>query len=146
MTLDQKVEKAPDATTFAENLPERAAELYVTDAAADDDLAKADRLPRSSIDAEFYGLMADRRVARTGCGRHGYGATISWPYGAKCFGSSPTASTPRASAYTGPSSPPGGSSGKASTSPASTEWRPSASPTPAAPGARSCRTSAARSA
>jgi hypothetical protein len=81
-------EGRPDATTFAENLPETAAELYVTDAAAD--LAKADRLPRSSIDAEFYGLVADCRVARTGCGRHGYGATTSWPYGAKCFGSSPT--------------------------------------------------------
>lgn len=57
-------EGRPDATTFAENLPETAAELYVTDA-ADDDLTKADRLPRSSIDAEFYGLMADRRVARS---------------------------------------------------------------------------------
>lgn len=109
--LEPEGREGPDATTFAENLPETAAELYVTDA-ADDDLAKADRLPRSSIDAEFYGLMADRRVARTGSGRHGYGATASWPNDAKRFGSSPTESPPRASAYTGPSSPPGGSSGR----------------------------------
>ncbi len=42
-------------------LPETAAELYVSDA-TDDDLAAADKLPKSSIDAEFYELEAGRHV------------------------------------------------------------------------------------
>ncbi|MEE1810066.1 DEAD/DEAH box helicase [Streptomyces sp. BE133] len=58
MTFHQKVE---EAAAFAEKLPETAAELYVNDA-SDDDLAAADRLPRSSIDAEFYELEAGRHV------------------------------------------------------------------------------------
>ncbi|MGV9594723.1 Helicase associated domain protein [Streptomyces tendae] len=58
MTFHQKVE---EAAAFAEKLPETAAELYVNDA-SDDDLAAADRLPKSSIDAEFYELEADRHV------------------------------------------------------------------------------------
>ncbi|WP_331759485.1 Helicase associated domain protein [Streptomyces sp. NBC_01579] len=58
MTFHQKVE---EAAAFAEKLPETAAELYVTDA-SDDDLAAADRLPKSSIDAEFYELETGRHV------------------------------------------------------------------------------------
>ncbi|MEU1050713.1 Helicase associated domain protein [Streptomyces sp. NPDC005897] len=58
MTFHQKVE---EAAAFAEKLPETAAELYVNDA-TDDDLAAADKLPRSSIDAEFYELEAGRHV------------------------------------------------------------------------------------
>ncbi|GAA2285664.1 DEAD/DEAH box helicase [Streptomyces atrovirens] len=58
MTFHQKVE---EAAAFADKLPETAAELYVNDA-TDDDLAAADKLPRSSIDAEFYELEAGRHV------------------------------------------------------------------------------------
>ncbi|MEV7130971.1 Helicase associated domain protein [Streptomyces sp. NPDC093260] len=58
MTFHQKVE---EAAAFAEKLPETAAELYVNDA-SDEDLAAADRLPKSSIDAEFYELEAGRHV------------------------------------------------------------------------------------
>ncbi|MFD5753682.1 Helicase associated domain protein [Streptomyces sp. NPDC127044] len=58
MTFHQKVE---EAAAFAEKMPETAAELYVNDA-SDEDLAAADRLPKSSIDAEFYGLEAGRHV------------------------------------------------------------------------------------
>jgi superfamily II DNA or RNA helicase len=58
MTFHQKVE---EAAAFAENLPQTAAELYMNDA-SDDDLAAADRLPASSIDAEFYELDAGRHV------------------------------------------------------------------------------------
>jgi superfamily II DNA or RNA helicase len=58
MTFHQKVE---EAAAFAEKLPQTAAELYMTDA-SDDDLAAADRLPASSIDAEFYELEAGRHV------------------------------------------------------------------------------------
>ncbi|MCX4539009.1 helicase associated domain-containing protein [Streptomyces sp. NBC_01669] len=58
MTFHQKVE---EAAAFAEKLPETAAELYVTEA-SDEDLAQADRLPKSSIDAEFYELEAGRHV------------------------------------------------------------------------------------
>ncbi|MFB6530380.1 Helicase associated domain protein [Streptomyces sp. NPDC056399] len=58
MTFHQKVE---EARAFAEKLPQTAAELYVTDA-SDADLAKAEQLPKSSIDAEFYELEAGRHV------------------------------------------------------------------------------------
>ncbi len=58
MTFHQKVE---EAAAFSEKLPETAAELYVNDA-TDDDLAAADKLPKSSIDAEFYELEAGRHV------------------------------------------------------------------------------------
>ncbi|MFE1198398.1 Helicase associated domain protein [Streptomyces olivaceoviridis] len=58
MTFHQKVE---EAAAFAEKLPQTAAELYVNDA-TDDDLAAADKLPKSSIDAEFYELEAGRHV------------------------------------------------------------------------------------
>ncbi|MER5811401.1 Helicase associated domain protein [Streptomyces sp. NPDC002033] len=58
MTFHQKVE---EAAAFAEKLPETAAELYVTDA-SDADLAAAEKLPKSSIDAEFYELEAGRHV------------------------------------------------------------------------------------
>ncbi|MFE9446586.1 Helicase associated domain protein [Streptomyces sp. NPDC006602] len=58
MTFHQKVE---EASAFAEKMPETAAALYVNDA-SDDDLAAADRLPASSIDAEFYELEAGRHV------------------------------------------------------------------------------------
>ncbi|MEW2546841.1 Helicase associated domain protein [Streptomyces sp. NPDC047002] len=58
MTFHQKVE---EAAAFAEQLPETAAELYVNDA-TDDDLAAADKLPKSCIDAEFYELEAGRHV------------------------------------------------------------------------------------
>ncbi|WP_280868779.1 DEAD/DEAH box helicase [Streptomyces sp. SAI-127] len=58
MTFHQKVE---EAAAFAEKMPETAAELYARDA-SDDDLAAADQLPASSIDAEFYELEAGRHV------------------------------------------------------------------------------------
>ncbi|WP_229868971.1 helicase associated domain-containing protein, partial [Streptomyces chryseus] len=58
MTFHQKVE---EAAAFAEKLPETAAELYMNDA-SDEDLAKAEQLPASSIDAEFYELEAGRHV------------------------------------------------------------------------------------
>jgi superfamily II DNA or RNA helicase len=58
MTFHQKVE---EAAAFAEKLPKTAAELYMTDA-SDEDLAAADKLPKSSIDAEFYELEAGRHV------------------------------------------------------------------------------------
>lgn len=58
MTFHQKVE---EAAAFAEKLPETAAELYANDA-SDEDLAAADKLPKSSIDAEFYELEAGRHV------------------------------------------------------------------------------------
>ncbi|MFU0243681.1 helicase, partial [Streptomyces scabiei] len=58
MTFHQKVE---EAAAFAEKLPETAAELYVNEA-TDEDLAAADKLPKSSIDAEFYELEAGRHV------------------------------------------------------------------------------------
>ncbi|MFI7414054.1 Helicase associated domain protein [Streptomyces sp. NPDC049627] len=57
MTFHQKVE---EAAAFAEKLPQTAAELYVNDAS--DDLAQAEKLPKSSIDAEFYELEAGRHV------------------------------------------------------------------------------------
>ncbi|MFH8336295.1 Helicase associated domain protein [Streptomyces sp. AM6-12] len=58
MTFHQKVE---EAAAFAEKLPETAAELYLNDA-SDADLAAAAKLPKSSIDAEFYELEAGRHV------------------------------------------------------------------------------------
>lgn len=58
MTFHQKVE---EAAAFAEKLPKTAAELYLNDA-SDADLAAADKLPASSIDAEFYELEAGRHV------------------------------------------------------------------------------------
>lgn len=58
MTFHQRVE---EAAAFAEKLPQTAAELYVNDV-SDEDLAKAEALPRSSIDAEFYELEAGRHV------------------------------------------------------------------------------------
>ncbi|MFJ3950491.1 Helicase associated domain protein [Streptomyces libani] len=58
MTFHQKVE---EAAAFADKLPQTAAELYVNDATGDD-LAAADKLPKSSIDAEFYELEAGRHV------------------------------------------------------------------------------------
>ncbi|MFJ1561311.1 DEAD/DEAH box helicase [Streptomyces mirabilis] len=58
MTFHQKVE---EAAAFAEKLPQTAAELYINDA-SDEDLAQADRLPKSSIDAKLYELEAGRHV------------------------------------------------------------------------------------
>ncbi|MHC5264460.1 helicase associated domain-containing protein [Streptomyces sp. UC4497] len=58
MTFHQKVE---EARAFAGKLPETAVELYVDDASGED-LAAADGLPKSSIDADFYELEAGRHV------------------------------------------------------------------------------------
>lgn len=58
MTFHQKVE---EARAFADKLPRTAADLYVNDA-SDADLAAADRLPKSSIDADFYELEAGRHI------------------------------------------------------------------------------------
>ncbi|MFE9174491.1 Helicase associated domain protein [Streptomyces kebangsaanensis] len=58
MTFHQRVE---EAAAFAGKLPQTAAELYASDA-SDDDLAAADRLPASSIGADFYELEAGRHV------------------------------------------------------------------------------------
>ncbi|MEU6662123.1 Helicase associated domain protein [Streptomyces sp. NPDC046821] len=57
MTFHQKVE---EAAAFAEKLPQTAAELYANDATGDD--LAADKLPKSSIDAQFYELEAGRHV------------------------------------------------------------------------------------
>ncbi|MGW1506104.1 Helicase associated domain protein [Streptomyces mirabilis] len=58
MTFHQRVE---EAAAFAEKMPQTAAELYVTEA-SDEALADAERLPRSSIDAELYELETGRHV------------------------------------------------------------------------------------
>ncbi|MEU0382550.1 Helicase associated domain protein [Streptomyces cyaneofuscatus] len=58
MTFHQKVE---EARAFADKLPQTAAELYAHDA-SDEDLAAAEKLPKSSIDADFYELEAGRHV------------------------------------------------------------------------------------
>ncbi|MFF7183357.1 Helicase associated domain protein [Streptomyces sp. NPDC008121] len=58
MTFHQKVE---EARAFADKLSQTAAELYMNDA-TDADLAAADKLPTSSIDASFYELEAGRHV------------------------------------------------------------------------------------
>ncbi|MFE1797769.1 Helicase associated domain protein [Streptomyces sp. NPDC059517] len=58
MTFHQKVE---EARAFADKLPETAAALYANNATGDD-LAAAEKLPKSSIDAEFYELEAGRHV------------------------------------------------------------------------------------
>ncbi|MFE2118978.1 Helicase associated domain protein [Streptomyces microflavus] len=58
MTFHQKVE---EARAFADKLPETASDLYASDA-SDADLAAAGRLPKSSIDADFYELEAGRHV------------------------------------------------------------------------------------
>ncbi|MFE5563120.1 Helicase associated domain protein [Streptomyces sp. NPDC056544] len=58
MTFHQKVE---EAAAFADKLPETAAALYVADA-SDADLTAAEKLPKSSINAEFYELEAGRHV------------------------------------------------------------------------------------
>ncbi|MCX5346203.1 DEAD/DEAH box helicase [Streptomyces atratus] len=58
MTFHQKVE---EARAFADKLPETAAALYLNDA-SDADLAAAEKLPKSSIDAEFYELETGRHV------------------------------------------------------------------------------------
>ncbi len=58
MTFHQKVE---EAAAFADKLPETAAALYARDA-SEEDLAAAEKLPTSSIDAEFYELEAGRHV------------------------------------------------------------------------------------
>ncbi|OAL17084.1 helicase, partial [Streptomyces noursei] len=58
MTFHQKVE---EAAAFAEKLPETAAELHAGEVSGED-LAQADNLPKSSIDAEFYELEAGRHV------------------------------------------------------------------------------------
>ncbi|MGP3691127.1 Helicase associated domain protein [Streptomyces sp. IBSNAI002] len=58
MVFHQRVE---EARAFAEKLPESAAELYATET-SDVDLAAAEKLPTSSIEAEFYELEAGRHV------------------------------------------------------------------------------------
>lgn len=58
MMFHQKVE---EAAAFTERLPETAAELYMNDA-PDEDLARAEELPASSIDAAFYELEPGRHV------------------------------------------------------------------------------------
>ncbi|WP_410534704.1 Helicase associated domain protein [Streptomyces sp. KL2] len=58
LTFHQKIE---EAAAFAEKLPETAAALYMNDV-SDDDLARAEELPKSSVDAEFYELGTGRHV------------------------------------------------------------------------------------
>ncbi|WP_413812751.1 Helicase associated domain protein [Streptomyces sp. OE57] len=58
MTFHQRVE---ETAAFAEKLRETAAELYATETSAQA-LSEAERLPESSIDAEFYELEAGRHV------------------------------------------------------------------------------------
>ncbi|MFF7987046.1 Helicase associated domain protein [Streptomyces sp. NPDC007901] len=59
MTFHQKVE---EAAAFAEALPKTAAELYLTDTDDETMVTAETTLPKSSIDAEFYGLEAGRHV------------------------------------------------------------------------------------
>ncbi len=132
MTFHQKVE---EAAAFAEKLPKTTAEPYMNDA-SNEDLAAADKLPKSSIDAELYELEAGRHVPpdRTGSGRRGCAATTSSPSGARFCAGSPTASTPPVAGSTALSSPAFAfaCSVRAWTSPANGESRPSAARTPAA--------------
>ncbi|GGV17711.1 helicase [Streptomyces litmocidini] len=58
MTFHQKVE---EAAAFAEKLPQTAAALYMNDT-SDEGMARAEKLPASSIGAEFYELEAGRHV------------------------------------------------------------------------------------
>ncbi|GAA2445264.1 hypothetical protein GCM10010405_30880 [Streptomyces macrosporus] len=58
MVFHQRVE---EAAAFAEQLPKTAAELYAIEASAGD-LAAAEKLPASSIGAEFYDLEPGRHV------------------------------------------------------------------------------------
>lgn len=58
MTFHQRVE---EAAAFATRLPETAAELYAAEA-SDAAIANAERLPASTIDAEFYELEPGRHV------------------------------------------------------------------------------------
>jgi hypothetical protein len=53
--------RVEEADAFAAKLPETAAELYTTEA-SDQALADAEKLPKSSIDAQFYDLEASRHV------------------------------------------------------------------------------------
>ncbi|CAL9327608.1 hypothetical protein SUDANB178_00001 [Streptomyces sp. enrichment culture] len=152
MTFHQKVE---EAAAFAEKLPETAAELYVNDA-TDDDLAAADKLPKSSIDAEFYELEAGRHVPPDRvwsawlCGDHlvSERREVLHQFASErreVLRCTAPASTPPGAGCTAPSSPAFACSGRAWTSPANGESTRSASQTPAARRWRSCRTSAGRS-
>ncbi|MEV5944813.1 Helicase associated domain protein [Streptomyces sp. NPDC051994] len=58
MTFHQKVE---EARAFAHKLPETAAALYATEV-SDKALARAEAMPKSSIDAKLYELEAGRHV------------------------------------------------------------------------------------
>ncbi|MEH0590102.1 DEAD/DEAH box helicase family protein, partial [Streptomyces sp. B21-106] len=58
MTFHQRVE---EAAAFAQKMPQTAARLYEAEV-SDRDLAGAETLPKSSIDAEFYELEAGRHV------------------------------------------------------------------------------------
>ncbi|MEU6278070.1 Helicase associated domain protein [Streptomyces populi] len=58
MTFHQRVE---EAAAFAQKMPQTAARLYAAEV-SDRDLASAEALPKSSIDAEFYELEAGRHV------------------------------------------------------------------------------------
>ncbi|MFC9643601.1 Helicase associated domain protein [Streptomyces mirabilis] len=58
MTFHQRVE---EAAAFAAKLPQTAAQLYATEA-SDEALMEAEKLPASSIGAEFYELEAGRHV------------------------------------------------------------------------------------
>ncbi|MFC9465153.1 DEAD/DEAH box helicase [Streptomyces coelicoflavus] len=58
MTFHQKVE---EAAAFADKLPKTAAALYARDASGED-LEAAEKLPASSIGADFYELEAGRHV------------------------------------------------------------------------------------
>lgn len=58
MTFHQRVE---EAAAFAEKMPQTAAGLYATEV-SEEALAAAERLPASSIDADFYDLQDGRHV------------------------------------------------------------------------------------
>ncbi|WP_079040969.1 DEAD/DEAH box helicase [Streptomyces sp. Root264] len=58
MTFHQRVE---EAAAFAQTMPQTAARLYEAEV-SDRDLAGAETLPKSSIDAEFYELEAGRHM------------------------------------------------------------------------------------
>ncbi|WP_420717459.1 hypothetical protein [Streptomyces sp. WM6378] len=62
MTFHQRVE---EAEAFAAKLPKTAAELYSTEA-SDEALTKAESLPKSSIDAKFYGSSQAASTPTTG--------------------------------------------------------------------------------
>lgn len=138
MTFHQRVE---EAAAFVEKLPQTAAELYVTEA-DDEALARAEEMPGSSIDAQPYELEASRHVPPDRawsawlCGDHLVSerreVIHQFATGIDAAGRRVHRAFLASVRVLGEGVDITGERG----------WRRSASPAPAAPGSRSCRTSA----